>query len=328
MLIGTVPFAPLDAAVTVTVPGEAPAVKVTEAVEAVPVGLVVVALAADKDPKRVLLREKLTTVPLATGSPPVATVAVTIEVPFVAAVVGDATTVTVEGGAALMVITTEPLTPLEVAVTVSVPSTAPAVKVTEAVPVPPVVVALGADKVPKPLVREKVTTVPLATGTPPVVTVAVTTEAPFAPTVVGDATTVTVVGGAALMVITAEPLAPPELAVTVSVPSTAPAVKVTEAVPPTVVAVGADKVPKPLVREKDTTVPLATGSPPMVTVAVTTEVPLAAMVVGDAVTPTVVTPPPIPPAPPGGGLLASVLQPDTSNSRMLNPNSLRADIVI
>src|SRR5713226_7906918 len=67
MLIGTVPFASLDAAVTVTVPGEAPAVKVTEAVEAVPVGLVVVALAADKDPKRVLLREKLTTVPLATG---------------------------------------------------------------------------------------------------------------------------------------------------------------------------------------------------------------------------------------------------------------------
>jgi len=221
-----------------------------------------------------------------------------------------------------------PFAPLAVAVTVWIPSVVP-VKVTEAVPIPPVVLAVSADKVPKGVApREKVTTVPLATGIPPVVTVAVTTEAPFAPTVVGDATTVTVVGGAALMVITAEPLAPPELAVTVSVPSTAPAVKVTEAVPPTVVAVGADKVPKPLVREKDTTVPLATGSPPMVTVAVTTEVPLAAMVVGDAVTPTVVTPPPIPPAPPGGGLLASVLQPDTSNSRMLNPNSLRADIVI
>jgi hypothetical protein len=228
-----------------------------------------------------------------------------------------------------MVITTAPFAPLDVAVTVSDPVAGPAVKVTEAVPVPPPVLALSADKVPAVPVREKVTRVPLGTGTPPVVTVAVTTEAPFTPTVVGDATTFTVAGGAALMTIATVPFAPPTVAVTVSVPSVVP-VKVTEAVPvpPVVMAVDADKVPKPLVREKVTTMPLATGSPPMVTVAVTTEVPLTATVVGDATTFTVVTPlpPPVPPA--GGGLLPSVPQPAVRNRSTPIPNSARGDVSI
>src|SRR5229473_325787 len=123
-------------------------------------------------------------------------------------------------GGGAMLIGAVPVAPLDAAVTVTVPGEAPAVKVTEAVPVPPVVVEVAADKVPKGgAPRENITRVPLATGIPPVVTVAVTTEAPFAPTVDGDATTVTVVGGAALMMIRTEPVAPPDVAVTASVPS-------------------------------------------------------------------------------------------------------------